>query len=136
MKYYLVLDTNVLVSALISKSRESATVRLLNRLIIDDSLVLLLDDEILREYKEVISRPKFSIPVIVANTILDNLKSVSKIVEPALFEGELPDPKDVMFVEVSLSVPDSKIVSGNLKHFPGIKNVMSPADFLKLIENK
>lgn len=80
MKYHIVLDTNVLVSALITRNNESSTIRLLGKILQDDSIVLLINDEILTEYQEVLHRPKFSIAPISLNTqkkeIDDYLQSV------------------------------------------------------------
>lgn len=136
MKFHVVLDTNVLVSALISKNPESATVVLLQRIFVDDRIVILLNEEIFDEYFDVLHRPKFDIDSSKVDFVLDWLKSASINVIPTKSDYSLPDQKDVMFVEVSLSVPGSKIVTGNRKHFPGIENVLSPAEFLELIENE
>lgn len=135
MKYHVVLDTNVLVSALISKNRNAATVILFSRLLADDKIELLLDKDILSEYREVLQRPKFSLPEDLVDKILRNITSIARFVEPSTFSGILPDPKDIMFVRVSLSVPGSRIITGNMKHFPQIENVMSPADFLKVLDD-
>ena len=104
MKYHIVLDTNVIVSALITRNKESATVRLLGKILQDDSIVLLINDEILTEYQEVLHRPKFSIDPVSLNTILNTLQSIAcRVDAPPVCIG-LPDPKDVMFVKVSTSV--------------------------------
>lgn len=135
MKYHIVLDTNVIVSALITGNKESATVRLLGKILQDDSIVLLINDEILTEYQEVLHRPKFSIDPVSLNTILNTLQSIAcRVDAPPVCIG-LPDPKDVMFVKVSMSVDGSTIVTGNIRHFPNIHNVMTPAQFLEFIEN-
>lgn len=135
MKYHIVLDTNVIVSALITRNKESATVRLLEKVLQDDCIVLLINDEILTEYQEVLHRPKFSIDPISLNIVLNTIQSIACRVSAAPACIGLPDPKDVMFVKVSMSVNGSTIVTGNSRHFPNIHNVMTPAQFLELIEN-
>lgn len=57
-KFYAVIDTNVIVSAVISKSLESNPAKII-RAIVQDRIVPLFNDEILDEYREVLSRPKF-----------------------------------------------------------------------------
>ena len=54
-KIYAVIDTNVLVSALISKSIESNPMKVF-RAIIPDKIIPLYNDEILSEYNSVLSR--------------------------------------------------------------------------------
>lgn len=77
MKYHIVLDTNVIVSALITRNKESATVRLLEKVLQDDCIVLLINDEILTEYQEVLHRPKFSIDPISLNIVLNTIQSIA-----------------------------------------------------------
>lgn len=55
---YAVLDTNVLVSALLSKSSES-TINKLMKAVIECKLTPMYSTEIIAEYVEVLSRDKF-----------------------------------------------------------------------------
>ena len=57
-KFYAVIDTNVIVSAVISKNLESNPAKII-RAIVQDRIVPLFNDEIPDEYREVLSRPKF-----------------------------------------------------------------------------
>lgn len=134
MKYYIVLDTNVIVSALISKNKEAPTVLLLDEVIVNSDISLLVNEDILKEYHDVLHRPKFNLDFDFVDFLLDKLTSIAIQVKRSHFTGKLPDPKDAMFIEVSLSVRDSKIVTGNIKHFPGITNAMTPAEFLRLLK--
>ena len=45
----------------------------------------------------------------------------------------MPDEDERVFYEVSLSVDDSFLVTGNLKHYPQTPKVISPADFINVI---
>ena len=45
----------------------------------------------------------------------------------------MPDEDDRVFYEVTLSMEDSFLVTGNLKHYPSSPQVITPADFIKLI---
>ncbi len=58
MSCYAVIDTNVLVSALLSNHTDAATVQLLVRLI-GGEIIPVYSCEIMREYREVLSRKKF-----------------------------------------------------------------------------
>ena len=55
---YAVIDTNVFVAALLTKSNDSATVKVYDA-IADGLITLLYHKDILEEYAEVLSRPKF-----------------------------------------------------------------------------
>ena len=58
MKCYAVIDTNVLVSALLSQSENTATMQILGHLI-NETIIPIYSGEIIREYKEVLVRKKF-----------------------------------------------------------------------------
>ncbi len=61
MAYLAVIDTNILVSALLSKHEDASTVQVVNR-IFDGEIVPVYNDEIMAEYTEVLNRPKFHFP--------------------------------------------------------------------------
>ena len=59
MKIYAVIDTNVIVSALLSRNHDSATVKVLDYLY-DRVIVPVYNNEIIEEYEAVLRRPKFN----------------------------------------------------------------------------
>lgn len=59
-RYYAVIDTNVLVSAMLSNKIDSATVLVINK-IISDEVVVLYNQEIIKEYQDVLFRRKLKI---------------------------------------------------------------------------
>lgn len=61
MQYLVVVDTNVLVSALLSKHDDSSTVQVLKALY-EDRFTPLYNNEILSEYNDVLHRTKFHFP--------------------------------------------------------------------------
>ena len=61
MKVYAVIDTNVIVLALLSPLQDSSTVIIRDK-ILDGSIIPVYNEEILKEYKIVLSRPKFCFP--------------------------------------------------------------------------
>lgn len=68
-KCYAVLDTNVLVSALLGASRMSIPTRVL-KAVTDGYLIPLYNDEIINEYREVLSRKKFPFDPELIETVL------------------------------------------------------------------
>ena len=59
MKCFAVIDTNVLVSALLSKNEDAATVQVLSKMFLS-AFTSLFSDEILSEYSQVLKRKKIS----------------------------------------------------------------------------
>ena len=129
---YAVIDTNVLVSALITKNPEAATAKVV-RLLLEQEFVPLYDADIIAEYEDVLHRSKFPILKETAEAL------ISFIIENGIessrvnFAESMPDEDDRVFYEVSLSQEDSFLVTGNLKHYPTSTRVITPADFVNLI---
>ena len=97
MKKYVVIDTNVLVSALITRNENAPTVKILKYLS-QNKIVPVYSSEIVKEYYEVLRREKFKlseeIVLAVVKDIVNNGLEVRNIVE---VKEEMPDPKDVIF---------------------------------------
>ena len=128
---YAVIDTNVLVSALITKNPEAATAKVV-RLLLEQEFVPLYDADIIAEYEDVLHRSKFPILKETAEAL------ISFIIENGIessrvnFAESMPDEDDRVFYEVSLSQEDSFLVTGNLKHYPSSSRVITPAQFLEV----
>ena len=128
---YAVIDTNVLVPALITKNPEAATAKVV-RLLLEQEFVPLYDADIIAEYEDVLHRSKFPILKETAEAL------ISFIIENGIessrvnFAESMPDEDDRVFYEVSLSQEDSFLVTGNLKHYPSSPRVITPAQFLEV----
>lgn len=48
------------------------------------------------------------------------------------FSESMPDESDRVFFEITLSVEDSFLVTGNLKHYPKKPQVVTPAEFIAM----
>ena len=129
---YAVIDTNVLVSALITHNSLSATAKVV-RLLLDGGFVPMYESNIIEEYQEVLHRSKFKLLPDVADAIISYIKEHGIETSRTAFQELMPDEDDRVFYEVSLSVDDSFLVTGNLKHYPQTPKVISPADFINVI---
>lgn len=133
-KYYAVLDTNVLVSALLGASRMSIPTKVL-KAVTEDKLVPLYNDEIINEYKEVLSRKKFPFNSEFIASVLKTIVTDGLYFDRTTAIDEIfPDQNDIVFYEVSLSKEGSYLVTGNLKHFPQKSFVITPAEMVELLE--
>ena len=132
MKVYAVIDTNVIVSSILSSHSDSATV-LVRDNILDGKLIPLFNEEILAEYKDVLNRPKFKFPSSLVKAVLNAITSVGLYMDRTESRELFPDPKDAVFYEVALSKEDSYLVTGNIKHFPKSPIVVTPAEMLEIL---
>lgn len=126
-----VIDTNVLVYALLSSNEDSATVRILV-MVFAGLVIPVLTDDIFREYGEVLRRRKFNFPEDSVSELLEEIKKRSILVNPAVSDLELPDDKDRPFLDALLSEDDAILVTGNLKHFPQHEQIMTARSFIAM----
>ena len=130
-----VIDTNVIVSAYITKNLEAATSKVWEA-VLQCKLTPIYNDEILSEYSEVLHREKFGIPEHLIKWALDTIVTNGVRGERILSDEFFPDPKDVVFYEVALSKEDAYLVTGNIKHFPKKPIVVTPAEMLEILQRE
>lgn len=128
-----VIDTNVLVSAFITKNQDSSTARVWSA-ILNGDIIPMYSDEILLEYKDVLHRKKFNIPDQLIKDALNHVMVNGVRGERVLSDDFFPDPKDVVFYEVAMSKDDAYLVTGNTKHFPKKPIVVTPAEMLEILK--
>ena len=135
MTYYAVIDTNVLISALLSKNSDAATVKVL-RAIIDGRIVPLYHNEILAEYDEVLHREKFHFQEKSIQMVLTAVKEFGMEVFPQPTGEILIDMDDLIFYEVAMEKrdDDAYLVTGNQKHYPVRDFIVTPNEMIKLLE--
>ena len=133
MKYYAVIDTNVLVSAMLKWNSVPGNVM---ELVFDGPIIPVYNSEILKEYREVLSRPKFHLTKEIVDDVLENLEHRGISVEAETLDIVLPDPKDRVFYEVVLEerkTEEAYLVTGNIKHFPVETFIVTPRKMLDIV---
>lgn len=135
MEYYAVIDTNVLLSALLSKNEESATVRVLDA-VFEGKIIPLYHQDILIEYDDVLHREKFHLQEEVIQTVLDAIKQYGIPVFPQPTGAVLIDMDDLIFYEVAMEKKndDAYLVTGNQKHYPFKDFIVTPTEMMKIID--
>lgn len=135
-KIYAVIDTNVLVSALISQKQDAPPLVVLAN-VFNGRIIPVYNDEILSEYREVLSRnKKFHINPELIETSLRVFEEYGLVLERTSAEEELfPDSKDIVFYEVKMSKDDAYLVTGNIKHFPKKPFVITPKEMVELLRS-
>ncbi len=134
MQYYAVIDTNVLVSAMLKF--QSVPGQIANEALLGN-LIPLLCDEIIAEYREVLSRPKFKFDQNVVNVLIDGIIDRGIFLDAVTVEEIIPDPKDIVFYEVVMEGRkehnDAYLITGNIKHFPVKPFVLTPKEMLDIL---
>ena len=136
MKTYAVIDTNVIVSALLSKNPDSATVKTVES-IFSEKVVPLYHKEIMAEYSDVLSRKKFNFAPETVDAFLKAITQFGVEVFPKPSGEILIDMDDLIFYEVALEKKNdnSYLVTGNQKHYPVKDFIVTPSEFLEIINN-
>jgi putative PIN family toxin of toxin-antitoxin system len=110
-----VIDTNVLVSAMISPSGNEALLLLAVR---QGFVKPCFSDEILEEYSGVLARRRFGFAADEITALMDTLRGNGDLVHPAPLAGRSPDPRDDKFLACALAAQADFMVTGNKRDFP------------------
>lgn len=135
MKYYAVVDTNALISALLSKNEDSATVKVMGA-VFDGKIIPLYHRDILAEYAEVLHRKKFHFDEKLIWTVLEAVRQFGVEVFPQPTGEILADMDDLIFYEVAMEKREdgAYLVTGNQKHYPVRSFIVTPAEMMEIIE--
>ena len=132
-KIYAVIDTNVLVSALLPHQGVTNPSVVLGA-IMNERIIPVFNSEILGEYLEVLTREKFHFQRTSVETVVNHIKQIGlELDRTRSWEGVFPDPKDIVFYEVTLSKDDAYLVTGNINHFPKKPFVVTPAEMVEIL---
>jgi len=126
----IVLDTNVLVSGLINPKGVPA--KILN-LILNEQILVLYDNRILREYETVLSRRKFRFEKEIIEPLFDFIKNEGSFIVANPLNIVFKDEDDKMFLEVAKSGNAEYLITGNTVHFPNEQIIVTPREFIEKI---
>ena len=135
MVYYAVIDTNVFISALLSKKADASTVQVLDA-VLDGKIIPLYHEDILAEYNEVLHRSKFHFKEETIKIITNAVKQYGIEIFPQPTGEILTDMDDLIFYEVVMEKrdEDAYLVTGNQKHYPIRDFIVTPAEMMEIIE--
>lgn len=137
MKCYAVIDTNVLVSSLLSKNDLSATSQVVIRMI-KGEIIPVYSSEIFAEYGEVLTRKKFRFPSYQIESLLNTIEKYGVLVEPSPTGVILPDIKDLPLYEVVMEKrsDNAYLVTGNQKHFPDEPFIITARQMIDILDKE
>ena len=139
----LVIDTNVVISALLKPESSPA---LIMSLVLRGNCTLCLTEKIFAEYEEVSGRGKFK--KLDHGSVREFLSTLRRralwVVPKVQVDGITKDPDDNVFLECALESRADFLITGNIHHFPEKKfrhtAIVAPGEFVshavKLIEPK
>ena len=129
----IVLDTSVLVSGMLGGTATDVIRRWRN-----GDFGLIVSEEIVAEYREVLLRPRFGLAAWVVEELLDYVQSAAKWVEPSSdVKADARDPTDNKFLVAAVVGEADWIISSDkdlldIGEFEGIR-ITSPWVFLPLL---
>ncbi|OGV66056.1 MAG: putative toxin-antitoxin system toxin component, PIN family [Lentisphaerae bacterium RIFOXYB12_FULL_65_16] len=133
----IVLDTNVLVSGLLSPF---GTCGEIVRMLTSGVFTPCVDARIMLEYDEVLRRPSFKIDPRRIDRLIAYLESTAEVHAPLPLPVQLPDRDDTPFLEVASVARVDCLGTGNLRHFPaecrGGVRVASPGEFVAFFHQR
>ena len=137
MIHFVVVDTNVLVSALLSSKEDSATVQIVKK-ILDGDLVPIFSEAVKKEYREVLHRSKFGLSGDVVEYLLSALFKSGITLEPSPSGIVIADPKDLPFYELVLEKRKDQpyLITGNVRHFPKETFVVTPRELIDILQKE
>lgn len=135
MIFYVVIDTNVLLSAVLKPTSNHG---IIIQLVDNGTIIPLINDKILEEYNEVLSRAKFKFTGDQLSKIVGIIAMRGIHVDEDHIDIELPDEKHRVFYEVTMKSKEERdtiLVTGNMKHFPVKPFIVTPKELCDIIIN-
>lgn len=126
-----VIDTNILVSALLSPAGSPAKVF---DHVLNGNVVMCYDSRIIAEYKEVLMRPKFYFDKKAVRQVINFIVHSGISIVPLPILDSFEDEDDKKFYEIAKTTT-AYLVTGNAKHFPNESGIMGPHEFLSIVDN-
>ena len=123
-----VVDTNVVISAFLSPAGSPANI--IDQ-ITDQKLQVCYSQEILAEYVEVLSRPRFNFNKEDRDNFVQGVQWFGLLAQPPASSVPLPDEDDRCFYDVA-KFCDAVLITGNTKHYPAEPFIVTPSEFLDL----
>ena len=133
MKVFVVLDTNEIVAAMLTRHNDSATKRIIDA-ITDLKIQVLYHKDILDEYHRILCLKKFGFPPDAIRDMENVITTFGIQTDRTPTDEFFTDPDDMVFYEVALSKDGTYMVTGNKRHFPNKPIVVTPTEMIAILE--
>ena len=121
-----VIDTNVLVSSLLSTGSKP---HIIMSLVSRKELLLFYSRFMLNEYKRVLAYKKLNIAPDLQEEAIKKILELGSIIDPPISNVSLGHEDDRIFYDAA-KFTKSILITGNIKHYPIDSKIMTPANFL------
>ena len=128
------IDTNVIVSSMLKHDSIPGKI---TDLVVSNVIVPLLNEEILDEYFEVLTKNKFNFEINNVRRTIAIIKEKGLLLTREQSLEDFINEDDIVFYEIVMSARntmDAYLVTGNLKHYPIRNYVVTPRQMLEIIE--
>ena len=134
---YVILDTNVIISALLSRKPTASVPMRIVQYIFAQKLIPVFNEEMLDEYEDVLRRQKFHFDGAMVQQVIGAIKALGMYKDALHYNGTFPDPDDKAFFEVAWNMyretQNVYLITGNKKHFPKESFVVTPRQMLDIL---
>ena len=131
--YKIVVDTNILISSMLSEQGNPAKVM---EMIDNNKINLIYSPAIIDEYKRVLAYDKFKVDKDIQRATIDDIIEIGELVTPASSSVSFDkDESDRIFYDAAKS-SGAILITGNTKHYPDESFIMTPADFLTICNSE
>lgn len=130
---FAVIDTNVLVSALLTQKGDTATVKIIEKVLLGE-ITPIYSSEMIKEYRAVLSRKKFGFSPKLIDELIKFIEKQGVMQEIIPSGITLTDMDDLPFYELALQNKGTYLITGNIKHFPNQSFIVTPREFLNIIQ--
>ena len=134
MKYYAVIDTNVIVSSMLKRNSIPGQIV---QSVTEGIIVPILNNEIIEEYEEVLTRNKFNLNNKDIDDLLVSIKKSAIFLDRTQTLEDFIDEEDIVFFEIVMSARntmDAYLITGNIRHYPVRSYVVTPREMIEIIE--
>ena len=125
-----VIDTNVLVSALLTSAGLPEAVI---NLAFSGEVQWFASESVLSEYEDVLKRPRLAIDSGKAADAIARIRGIVSKVSPVVRVAAASDPDDNRFLECAEAAQAHYLVTGNIRHFPEVwkeTRIVTPREFI------
>jgi len=133
----IIFDTNILISAALRGGKPKKAIALV---IASSIFTWIASDVIIKEYKEVLSRPKLKLPASTKQEWLEMIDLAVRLIDVPITVDFPRDRKDAKFLACAIASNADYLVTGDrdFEEIPdlGITQVVTVSQFLQLIEDK
>ena len=128
----IVVDTNIVVSALLSAEGNPA--KIMSLITSDENVLLFYSTGILDEYRRVLSYSRLNIAEEKQGRVILLIEKIGTLIEPPTSSIHLPDESDRIFYDTAEAI-GAILITGNTKHYPAEDFIMTPSLFLEIMNS-